>query len=45
MKKLKKHIERTKSVITGNNLEIIHKFHNFPVFFGCTDLSKENDLP
>jgi ubiquinone/menaquinone biosynthesis C-methylase UbiE len=44
MKKLKKHIERTKSVITGNNLEIIHKFHNFPVFFGCTDLSKENDL-
>jgi ubiquinone/menaquinone biosynthesis C-methylase UbiE len=44
MKKLKKHIERTKSVITGNNLEIIHKFHNFPVFFGCTDSSKENDL-
>ena len=44
MKKLKKYIERTKSVITGNNLEIIHKFQNFPVFFGCTDSSKENDL-
>jgi len=44
MKKLKKYIERTKSVITGNNLETIHKFHNFPVFFGCTDLSKEDDL-
>ena len=44
MKTLKKYIERKKSVITGNNLEIIHKFHNFPVFFGCTDLSKENDL-
>lgn len=44
MKTLKKYIERKKSVITGNNLEIIHMFHNFPVFFGCTDLSKENDL-
>jgi SAM-dependent methyltransferase len=44
MKKLQTYIERTKSVITGNNLEIIHKFENFPVFFGCTDLSKENDL-
>jgi SAM-dependent methyltransferase len=44
MKKLQTYIERTKSVITGNDLEIIHKFENFPVFFGCTDLSKENDL-
>ena len=44
MKKLQTYIERTKSVITGANLEIIHKFKNFPVFFGCTDLSKENDL-
>jgi len=44
MKKLQIYIERTKSVITSNNLEIIHKFENFPVFFGCTDLPKENDL-
>jgi SAM-dependent methyltransferase len=44
MKKLQTYIERTKSVITGNNLEIIHKFENFPVFFGCTDSCKENDL-
>lgn len=44
MKKLQTYIERTKSVITGNDLEIIYKFENFPVFFGCTDLSKENDL-
>jgi SAM-dependent methyltransferase len=44
MKKLQTYIERTKSVITGDNVEIIHKFENFPVFFGCTDLSKENDL-
>jgi hypothetical protein len=44
MRKLQTYIERTKSVITGNNLEIIRKFDNFPVFFGCTDLSKENDL-
>ena len=44
MKKLKNYIKRPKSVITGNELEIIHKFNNFPVFFGCTDLSKENDL-
>ena len=44
MKKLQTYIERTKSVITGANLEIIHKFKNFPVFFGCTDSCKENDL-
>ena len=28
MKKLQTYIERTKSVITGANLEIIHKFKN-----------------
>lgn len=44
MKNLQTYIDRTKSVITGNDLEIIHKFKNFPVFFGCTDLPKENDL-
>jgi hypothetical protein len=44
MKNLQKYIDRTKSVITGNDLEIIYKFENFPVFFGCTDSPKKNDL-
>ena len=33
MKKLEQYIERTKSVVTGGNLEIIHILKNFPVFF------------
>ena len=44
MKKLEQYIERTKSVVTGGNLEIIHILKNFPVFFGCTDSPKEKDL-
>ena len=44
MKHLRTYIDNTKSVITGSELEIIHKFKNFPVFFGCTDLPKKNDL-
>jgi 2-polyprenyl-3-methyl-5-hydroxy-6-metoxy-1,4-benzoquinol methylase len=44
MKSLRTYIDNTKSVITGNDLKIIHKFENFPVFFGCTDSPKKNDL-
>jgi SAM-dependent methyltransferase len=44
VKYLRTYIDNTKSVITDNELEIIHKFKNFPVFFGCTDSPKQNDL-
>ena len=44
MKKLEQCIDRTKSIVTGGNLEIIHTLKNFPVFFGCTDSPKEKDL-
>lgn len=44
MKKLEKYIERPKSVITGSALEEIHNIKNFPLFFGCVDTPKEDDL-
>lgn len=45
MKKLKEYIDRSASTITGKkNLEALHIFHDFPVFFGCTDKPHEEDL-
>ena len=38
-------IDRSKSVITQqDNLEHLHTFKNFPVFFGCTTELKEKDI-
>lgn len=40
-----KYIERKKSVITGKeNLEQLHTFKDFPVFFGCVDHGPEKDM-
>ena len=44
MKKLEKYIERPMSVITGSALENIHNLKNFPLFFGCVDTPKEDDV-
>lgn len=45
MKKLSYYIDRTKSVITGKeNLEYLYTIKDFPVFFGCVDTPKEEDL-
>jgi SAM-dependent methyltransferase len=45
MKKLLNYIERSRSVVTGQeNMEHLYTFENFPVFFGCTNQPEENDL-
>lgn len=45
MKKLTAYVERNKSVITGKeNLEHLYTMKDFPVFFGCVDTPKEDDL-
>lgn len=45
MKKLKRYINRSKSVITGKeNLEHLYSFKNFPVFMGCVDTPQEEDI-
>lgn len=44
MKRLKNYVENTKSIITGNKLEIIHCIPDFPVFFGCVDSPIEEDI-
>lgn len=39
------YIDRKKSIITGKeNLERLHTFHDFPVFFGCVDHAPEKDV-
>ena len=38
-------IERNFDVITGEkDLELLHTFHNFPVFMGCSDSPREYDV-
>lgn len=44
MNKLTDYIIRDKSVINKNNLEHLHTFENFPVFFGCTEEIQEKDI-
>lgn len=45
MKNLNSLISREKSVITGkSNLENLYVFKSFPVFFGCTNKSIDEDL-
>jgi 2-polyprenyl-3-methyl-5-hydroxy-6-metoxy-1,4-benzoquinol methylase len=45
MKKLDKYVLRPESVVTGKkNLELLHSFKDFPVFFGCVDSPAEEDL-
>lgn len=39
------YVIRDRSVITGeNNLEPLHTFPNFPVFFGCVDTPADQDV-
>lgn len=44
MNRLQNYVPRAKGVITGNDLEIIHRLTDFPVFFGCVDSPKGDDL-
>ncbi|MBT4349767.1 methyltransferase domain-containing protein [bacterium] len=45
MRKLKKHINRKKSVVTGKqNLKLLHTFHNYPVYFGCINNPSSEDI-
>jgi hypothetical protein len=45
MKRLTEYIERSESVITGkSNLEHLYTFKDFPVFMGCVDSPKREDL-
>ena len=45
MKKFSNYIERNKSVITGKeNLEHLYTIKDFPVFFGCVNTPKEDDI-
>lgn len=44
MPKLQTYIERPNSVITGKPVELIHTIKDFPVFFGCVDHPREDDL-
>jgi 2-polyprenyl-3-methyl-5-hydroxy-6-metoxy-1,4-benzoquinol methylase len=44
VKRLKKYVENTKSILTGNELEIIHCLPDFPIFFGCVDSPIEEDI-
>jgi len=45
MKRLKNYIGRPTSILTGKeNLEHLYTFKDFPVFFGCVDTPKEDDL-
>ena len=40
-----KYIVRNKSIITGKeNLEPLHTFKSFPVFFGCVDSPESEDV-
>jgi 2-polyprenyl-3-methyl-5-hydroxy-6-metoxy-1,4-benzoquinol methylase len=45
MKTLSKYTSRRQSILTGkNNLEHLHTQANMPVFFGCTDQPKTEDV-
>ncbi|MFZ2303673.1 MAG: class I SAM-dependent methyltransferase [Minisyncoccia bacterium] len=45
MKKLSTFDERTKSLLTGkDNLEHLYTFKDFPVFMGCVDSPKDEDI-
>jgi 2-polyprenyl-3-methyl-5-hydroxy-6-metoxy-1,4-benzoquinol methylase len=45
MKKITNYTERPNSVITGkDNLEHLHTLKDFPVFFGCVETPREEDL-
>lgn len=45
MRKLSHYIDRNKSVVTGKEkLEHLYIIKDFPVFFGCVDAPKEEDL-
>ena len=37
-------LKRTKCVISGMEIEELHRLKNFPVFMGCTEQSSEEDL-
>lgn len=45
MNKLKEYVDRSYSVVTNKrNLEHLYTFKNFPVFFGCTNKSSNEDI-
>lgn len=44
MKKLNNYVERPLSVITSLKTELLYKFKDFAVFFGCVDTPKDRDL-
>lgn len=44
IKKISNYVNRSASIITGNNLEPLYTFQDFPVFFGCVDSKPEDDL-
>ncbi len=43
-KSLKTYIERPNSVVTGKRTEPLYVLRDFPVFFGCVDTPREEDL-
>ena len=44
MKKFYNYLERPLSVVTSKKTELLYKFKNFPLFFGCVDTPKDKDL-
>ena len=44
MKRFNNYVERPLSVVTSTQTELLYKFKDFPLFFGCVDTSKDQDL-
>ena len=44
MKKFNNYLERPLSVVTSKKTELLYKFENFPLFFGCVNTPKDEDL-